>query len=174
MRILWMVLPVMVALLAAGATVAIVGLFLPKSHRATRSAHFAATPEAVWAVISDLAGHASWRPGVRSMTKQPDRDGRPVWLEEGGMRPMLMEVSELEPMRRMVTTIRNTDLPYGGSWTYELTPEGEGTLVRITEKGEIYNPAFRYLSLFFNMTGTIEGYLRSLGKKLGEEAVIAA
>jgi hypothetical protein len=85
---------------------------------------------------------------------------------------MILQVLEFEPPRRLVTRIANTDLPFGGQWTYELTPDGGGTRVRITEDGEIHNPAFRYMSRVFGQWATVEAYLRALGTKMGERATI--
>jgi hypothetical protein len=48
-----------------------------------------------------------------------------------------------------------------------VTPSGSGTLVRITEHGEVYNPLFRVLSRFvFGHTSTMEQFLRNLERKL--------
>jgi len=70
----------------------------------------------------------------------------------------------------MRTRIADTELAFGGSWTYELarTPTG-GTSLSITEDGEVYNPIFRFMSkFFFSPVATIEKVQRSLAKKLGE------
>jgi hypothetical protein len=39
--------------------------------------------------------------------------------------------------------------------------------VRITEDGEVYNPAFRFMSQFMDQSATIRAYLRALAAKLG-------
>jgi hypothetical protein len=62
-----------------------------------------------------------------------------------------------------VARIADTDLPFGGTWTYELKPEGAGTRVTITERGEVYNPIFRFMSRFvLSQTATMEKYLAAL------------
>jgi hypothetical protein len=66
----------------------------------------------------------------------------------------------------MVTRIRDTDLGYSGQWTYSFTPENGGTLVTITEDGEVSNVLFRFMSRYiFGHTATIDGYLESLAKR---------
>ena len=56
-----------------------------------------------------------------------------------------------------------------GTWTFDLNPTPEGTTLRITEDGEVYNVIFRALSHFvFGQTGTIETYLTDLGKRFKE------
>ncbi len=76
------------------------------------------------------------------------------------------------PAQRMVTRIRDTDLGYSGQWTYSFTPENGGTRVTIREDGEVSNVLFRFMSRYvFGQTSTIDGYLTSLAKHFGEEAV---
>jgi hypothetical protein len=51
--------------------------------------------------------------------------------------------------------------------------EGDGAALRVTEDGEVYNVIFRFMSRFvFGQTGTIERYLKDLGKKFGEQVEI--
>jgi hypothetical protein len=75
----------------------------------------------------------------------------------------------------MVARIANPKLPYGGSWTYEVSAAADGgTMLRITEQGEVYNPIFRFVSRFFlSNTKTMEIYLNALGKKFGETVQIS-
>ena len=64
-------------------------------------------------------------------------------------------------------------MPFGGTWTYELTPTAGGTSLRITEDGEVYNPVFRFMSRFvFTHHATIDTYLTDMGKRLGAVPVI--
>ena len=74
-----------------------------------------------------------------------------------------MEVSGEEPPRRLVTRIADEDLPFGGTWTYRLEPDGGGTRVTITEDGEVYNPVFRFVSRFvMGHDATLRTYLDDL------------
>jgi hypothetical protein len=86
--------------LAAGAGfTAAVGAMMPRTHTATRSAHYGVAPEAVWALISDFPGHLSWRPGLRATRRLEDRDGHPVWNQVGAWgpgAPREFEILELE------------------------------------------------------------------------------
>jgi hypothetical protein len=76
---------------------------------------------------------------------------------------------EITPPRKLVSRIADPKLPFGGTWTFEITPTAEGSTLRITENGFVTNPVFRFLSRFvFGHTGTIESYLKSLAKKFGE------
>lgn len=83
------------------------------------------------------------------------------------------EVMESVAPRLFKRRIATEKLPYGGSWSILLQPSGEGTTVRITENGEVYHPAFRFVSRFvMGHNRTVDGYLRALGKATGEEVQI--
>jgi hypothetical protein len=65
--------------------------------------------------------------------------------------------------------------PFGGTWTFEIAPAGNGSELRITEDGEVYNVIFRFMSRFvFGYAGSIEGFFRDLGKKFGEQPQMEA
>lgn len=129
--------------------------------------------EAVWAVITDFEGQVSWRPRLHKVERLPDRDGRPVSREIDSWGNILpIEVVQFEPPRRMVGRIADDSLPFGGTWTYEVTPHDGGSRVRITEDGEIRSAMFRYVARAGGYTGTIENHPAALGKRLGENAPI--
>jgi hypothetical protein len=66
--------------------------------------------------------------------------------------------------------IASDDLPFGGTWTYEIAAADGGATLRITEDGLVKNAFFRFMSRFiFGHTATMEQYLKDLGKKFGEE-----
>jgi uncharacterized protein YndB with AHSA1/START domain len=95
--------------------------------------------------------------------------GRPRrrWKESGSNGDITFELEETVPPSRLRTRIADPSLPFGGTWTYEVTPSGSGTRVRITEHGEVYNPVFRVLSRFvFGHTATLEEFLGNLERKL--------
>jgi len=171
----WMLIlaPFLVGFVGIIATVGIGGMLLPKSHTATRSLRLDQPPEAVWAVITDFERHPSWRPGLKNVERLPDSGGHPVWKEvDKRGQAMPIEIVEWQPPRRMVGRIADPKLPFGGTWTYEVAPDGTGSRVRITEDGEIYNPAFRYISRIIGQAATIEKFLRALAKQSGSDAAI--
>ena len=119
------------------ATVAIaataIGAMLPKAHTASRSVAINRTP-------ADLFAH------IRKRTASEKE---------------YVLVSEEAP-RRIVTRVVD-GMPYGGTWTIDLEPDGSGTRVTVVERGEVYNPLFRFLSRFvFGHTATIDRYLKEL------------
>ncbi len=166
MRWIVVVLAVLAVLVAV---VALIGSRLPKSHRALVERTFAVAPESIWRTITDVDAFPSWREGVKRVQRLPDRDGRPVWIEEGGFGKLTLAVERFEPPRLLVGRIADPGLPFGGTWTYEITPVSDGSRLRITEDGEVYNPMFRFMSKFiFGYEGTIQSYMASLGKRLAQ------
>jgi uncharacterized protein YndB with AHSA1/START domain len=151
--------------------VVIVGAMLPKGHVAARRARFSAPPDRVFAIISDVGGTAAWRKDISRIELLPSDDGKVMFREHGGHDAITYRVEALDPPRRMQVRIADTSLPFGGTWTYELAPRegGTATELTITERGEVYNPVFRFMSRFvFSQHATIDAYLRALGTRLGE------
>lgn len=171
------------SLVAIVALVAIVGALLPKGHVATRAARYRETPEVVWRAITGYEEFPKWRPGVQSVTRLPDANGRAAWSEKIGVgwnaQEIPYEIMESTPPARgvpgkLVARIADPKLPYGGGWTYEVAAADGGTELRITERGEVYNPIFRFVSRFIiGHTKSLEDYLNALGKKFGETAKIS-
>lgn len=152
------------------AIVALIGMLLPRKHVASRTARFRQSPQALWAIVRDLAGAAAWWPGVKKAERLSDMNGHEVvcqTLKDGT--PLKLEVVENDPPRRLVTRIANDKLPFGGTWTYEIEPDGDGAKLTITENGEVFNPIFRFVGRFIiGYSGTIDSYFQALGAKCGE------
>jgi hypothetical protein len=150
------------------ALIALVGWLLPVEHVASRSVVVRGAPDEVWSTITDVEGFPSWRGDVTSAQPLPDENGHRRWEERGTNGTIVYEAVEFEPPRRLVSRIASTGLAFGGSWTYELTPADGGTEVSITERGEVYNPIFRFLSRFvFGHTATMDSFLKDLERKQG-------
>lgn len=161
------VLIVIVALAAVVALAALVGSRLPRDHSATRSSSFTARPESVWAAITDVDAFPSWRSDVRQVQRLADRNGQKMWIEEGSSGKITFAVERAEAPRLLVLRIADPDLPFGGAWIYDVAPAPGGSTLTITEKGEIYNPLFRFMArFFFGYEATIKSYLAALEKKL--------
>jgi hypothetical protein len=161
----WIII-VVVTIAALVALAAIIGTRLPRSHHASGERMLPAPPETIWAAITEVDAFPSWRSDVKKVQRLPDRDGRRVWLEEGSSGTMTFVAERSEPPRLLVARIADPDLPFGGSWTYEISPAGAGSHLKITEDGEIYNPLFRFVARFIlGYEGTIKSYLAALDKK---------
>jgi uncharacterized protein YndB with AHSA1/START domain len=167
---------VLIAVGAFGALIVlmlIVGLLLPKGHVVARTVRFKRSPAEVWRLITAFADQPDWRSELSKVERMPDRDGREVWNElrsDGWGMPL--QTTELVPEQRLVRTIADPKLPFGGTWTYELSPRDDGCELTITERGEVYNPFFRVFSRFADMRASIDAYLKALGRKFGEEVTL--
>jgi uncharacterized protein YndB with AHSA1/START domain len=153
------------------AIVAIVGALLPRDHVVTLTARIPASPEAVWAVMTDPAKFPTWRGDVTKVELLAPAASGPSWREHSRHGAITMVVDLAEPPRKMIGRIADEGLPYGGKWIYEITPDGDSTSrVTITEAGSVYNPVFRFVSRFImGHTASIDAYIRALGRHFGAE-----
>lgn len=162
---------VVAGVVALVALVALIGSRLPKTHAATREAQLPAPPDAVWQAITEVEAFPAWRTDVSRVERLTDRAGKKTWVEHGGNGRITFTVDRAEPPRLLVSRIADPDLPFGGTWTYEIAPVPGGSTLRITENGEIYNPFFRFMARFvFGYEGTMAAYLAALQKKFAAAA----
>lgn len=154
------------ALLATGA-------MLPEKHVVSRSLTVNRPISEVWQVLTDHAEEPKWRPDVESVARVADRNGHPVWEEKyRNGDTMLIETTLVNAPQRMERKIVDQSA-FGGGWVYELSSSGDGkaTTIRITENGEVYNPAFRFIGRFIiGLEATVEKYLTDLATKFGTKA----
>ncbi len=157
-------------LVALVAMVALVGALLPREHVAARRVRLPRPPAEVFGVIVDVARATEWRTDIERIEPLEPLGGRRRFREVGGQGAITFEVMEEMAPSRLVTRIADEGLPFGGSWTYELEPGGEGTLITITERGLVKNVIFRALSRYvFTHHRTLEQYLRALGRRFGAD-----
>ena len=162
--------------LAAVAAIAIlavlvvaIGFALPERHRAVVRAHYAQPADLVHHAIVDVAAAPRWRSGVDSvqiLVQEPL-----TWREYGDWGTLTMEMVEASPSR-IVTRIADTSQGFGGTWTFEVTPDVRGTTLTITEDGEVYHPILRFMSKFiFGYYAGLETYAVDLGRKFGKDVL---
>lgn len=146
-----------------------IGYLLPKGHVAARAISLRRQPADVFALISDFKDEPSWRSDVQQVEMLPERDGHTRFIEKSKNGTMPFEVEESAPPLRMVTRIDGKNLPFGGRWICEISPTADGCRLNITERGEVYNPVFRFVSRFIlGYTGTLDQYLTSVAKNLAK------
>lgn len=135
---------IVISLIAVVGVIGMIGFFLPVGHEASRSAEINAPPERVFALLADVDRYQLWWSGatVRS------------------------EVVERVPPSKIVTRVVG-ETQFGGTWTIDIAPSGDGSLVTITERGEVYNVVFRALSKYvFGHTSTMDACLTAAQKRL--------
>jgi uncharacterized protein YndB with AHSA1/START domain len=164
-------LVVLAAVVGVVLLVTVAGMLLPKEHTARSHAAINAPPDSIWRALTDVEAFPSWRGDVSRVELLSAPNGRKTWREIGKHGAITFEEVVAEPPRRLVGRIADPSLPFGGSWTYDVTPDGKGSRVTITEDGVVHNPVFRFMSRFvFGHHATQEAYLRALGRKFGHEA----
>jgi hypothetical protein len=150
----------------------VAGLLLPRTHRATSTIQIGKPPAEVWSAVRDLGKVPEFWPDIKTSVRQPDRDGHEVWLQtmrNGFALPLVIE--EDNPPTRMVTRIAiEGKAPFGGSWIYEVAASGAGTIVTLTEDGFVDNPFFRVVSKMMGYHATLDGYLKALARRFGEQS----
>ena len=168
MALKW-VLGVLFALIGIVAIIWVCGMFLPRDHMASRIGHYQVPPEKVWAALTDIDAMPSWRIGLKSVTRLPDKNGLPVHTEDTSAGKMTFETTLMDPPRRLVRGMGSDKLPFGGTWTFDIAAAPDGSTLRITENGYVTNPIFRFVARFLiGYTSEMNKYLTGLAQHFGE------
>ncbi len=161
-----------IVLVVGGGLVAIVGFIgalMPEEDVAVAQIFVPHPPEAVWLVITNYGQLSSWNPQyVRSELLPPATNGRPRWravVAQGYT--VTFEQTEADPPKRLVNTIVDQNLPFGGTITFSLTPLDQGTALTLTSRGEIRNPFVRFFAFFvFKHKPLVERAVASLKSRV--------
>lgn len=151
-----------------------IGAVLPRDHVATGSVVVQGSPTVVWQTIRHVAAAPSWRPSVTKVEVIDQQNGVATrWTEHGPDGALTMIVDEEASPHRVVTRIDDAGLPFGGTWTIELTEESGDTRARVTERGFIKLPPVRVLAkLFMDPNATLRRYLKDLAAKHGGSGAV--
>lgn len=161
MKYLLIVLAVFALLVIA---IVVIGAMLPKRHTATRMAFLKATPEQVFALIS---GPQDWRTDLQEYKFFEEKGHRMIRETDKHGQTIIYEIVKSQPPTLLKRTIADKNLPFGGSWTWNVRPSSDGSIVAIIEDGEVYNPIFRFVSRFvMGHTRTMDNYLAMLSSAL--------
>lgn len=164
----WLVRIVLLVVLVIAAVYG-VGWLLPVAHVASRSTLLGAPPQQVYDTIAEVGNYSQWWSEISRVEMLPSEGGRTRFRQHSGAGPITMQVEEASPPSRFVTRIADPDQPFGGTWTFEIVANAANkTLVTITERGEVYDPLYRFMSKFvFGHTSTLDSCLAALTKKFG-------
>jgi len=122
------------------------GMMMARSRQTTRSIWLKASRKSVWGVLTNFASQADWRREIKHI-ERVERGGEVLWREHLHFGPPLTLLAvELERFHKLERKIVDSNLPFQGSWLYELSDEKSGTRVRVTESIEVSNPALRFLN----------------------------
>lgn len=154
--------------------ITVIGAFLPREHRSVRRAEFHQDQEAIWNTLADFTLLPAWMPGVGRTARVERSGGNPAWTLTTDDGEMTIEIVEQDRPQRLVTRIVDSGGPFGGTWTYDITPVEGATRVTITEDGWISNPMYRFLARYvFRTTRSLDAALRGLGDYFGETVLPA-
>jgi uncharacterized protein YndB with AHSA1/START domain len=163
----WLLLVLGVAV-AVVCVIAAIGFTLPVEHVVSRVAHLSAPPDTVWRLITDVQDYPSWRKSI-DRVEQVAGTSRLTWREISGRDRMTYEATKMDAPSHFVSRITDTDLGFGGSWDYQIAPDGKGTKITITENGTVSNPIFRFVSQYLmGQTATLDKYLSALAARTGD------
>lgn len=163
MRWVWYVL---VGVVALAMLAVIVGLTRPRGHVATTRAEYAKAPTEVWAVIADFQHWHEWNPEIQSVEPLPERNGHPAVNVKSSWGTAATEFTVWDPPSKLRSDMNAGS--FSGSWTYELAPTATGgTLLTVTEAGEVGNPLYRTMMLFHDNYETMTSFHHALAKRLG-------
>jgi uncharacterized protein YndB with AHSA1/START domain len=145
---------------------ALVGLTRPREHVARTRAEYAKPPAEVWRVISDFDRWPDWNPEITAVQPLPEKNGHRVVNVKSSWGDAPTEFTVWEPPSKLRSDMNAGS--FSGSWTYELAPIANGgTLLTVTEQGEVGNPLFRTMMLFHDNYETMTSYHHALAKRLG-------
>ncbi|HEV2643546.1 MAG TPA: SRPBCC domain-containing protein [Candidatus Elarobacter sp.] len=160
------------AFVALLVVVVAIGAVLPQGHVASRTIELSHPPAVVWRTITDVAHYPSWRAGITAVDVLPAGAGASLaWREHSRNGSLGFDAPEVVAPTRFVTRMTDRDIPFGGGWTFQLAPSATGTSLTITERGEVYNPFFRFVSRFvIGHYRSIDTYLADLTRELDRSA----
>jgi uncharacterized protein YndB with AHSA1/START domain len=153
-------------LVLAGVAVYADGARMPYNHSVSVTGVVAAPQEKVFALITNVAHGADWRPGVKSVSTLTPDNGRDHWVEhlKHGQYMTFLATRTEAPTRREVT-LDDPRASYGGTWTYQLSPgpSPNTTTLQITETGFIKPPFYRFvMNRVMGPTYNLDQYMKDI------------
>jgi hypothetical protein len=145
------------------------GATMPIDHSVSVSGEVAAPPAKVFALITDIAAGASWRPEVKSVAVLPKDNTRDAWIEDLGsgekMKFLALTTVPPDATGHALRKVETKDPSYGGTWTYDLSPgvSPDTTTLKITEDGYINPPIYRFMMKYvFGPTKNLDDYMKHI------------
>jgi len=160
----------LVALLVLAALVLyLAGSRMPREHRSLVSVSLRASRSAVWTAITDYPAMPAWWPAVKAVRFERLPDGTELtWNKDGHGQEIPFRTGESRANEKLVRVLAKADLPYGGTWTFDLTDApGGGTRLTLTEDGFVNPAIFRAIATWFiGLDATQQDFIAHLEKHL--------
>ncbi|HWN69118.1 MAG TPA: SRPBCC family protein [Haliangium sp.] len=166
----WILWAITLSMLLLGAVV-IAGGLVSREHEIARTVELAAPPGDVFSAIADLEAMPAWRPEVVRVERAAGEADAPTYREYAVRGVVTWAVLESRPPARLEVRLAGAGPGFDGTWTFDLASTPGGTRLTLTERGEIDNPVFRFLSRFVVGYGKgMDDYLEALVRRLGPAA----
>ncbi|MBL9031097.1 MAG: SRPBCC family protein [Phycisphaerae bacterium] len=145
------------------------GALLPRDHVATGSVVVPRSPADAYRHVRDFARLPSWRPSVSKVEiAEGPADAPTRWTEHAKGGPLRLHMVRETPDASIEIRIDDKGQPFGGTWTIEFSPEGQGARIRVTERGFVKLPPFRLVAKFvIGHRAALVAYLKDLSGALG-------
>jgi uncharacterized protein YndB with AHSA1/START domain len=155
-------------LILAGLVLYFIGRALPERHTSRVTVVLPAARTAVWAVITDYAKMPGWWPAVKGVRLETRPNGEVwAWNKDAHDQEIAFRTREEKAPARLVREIMGEDLPFGGTWTFELAEEDGQTRLTLTEDGFIKPPFFRVVAQYFiGLDATMKDFAAHLEKRV--------
>ena len=147
----------------------VAGSRMPREHRTQMSTVVRANRAVVWAALTDYSSMPAWWPAVKSIRMEKLADGTELtWNTDSHGQEIPFRTVESRTNEKLVRAIAKEDLPFGGTWTYELADEpAGGTRITLTENGVIKPPIFRAMARWlFGLETTMKDFLAHFEKRI--------
>jgi uncharacterized protein YndB with AHSA1/START domain len=146
---------------------------IPAHQTHVRTITLKQTPEAVFALLTDLPSFPKWNRNTEKVEMLPPVDGKEATRQtfKGNM-TMTIITSESTPPKHLIRSLGDIGGPFEGSWTYEITPTADGSQVVLTEQATMNNALFRLMARLFGPTKYLDEHLEDMAKHFGETAVV--
>jgi len=149
------------------------GLSLPAHQTHTRTTTLKQTPEAIFALLTDLPNFPKWNKDMVKIEMLPPIDGKEATRQTfNGNMAMTIITSESIPPKHLVRSMGDNNGPFEGSWTYDISPKADGSQIILTEQSTMNSPLFRLMVRVFGPTKYMDEHLQGMAKYFGETAVI--
>ena len=164
---------IILVLIVAAVAAYLYALSIPAHQTHTRTTTLKQTPEAVFALLTDLPNFPTWNRNMMKIEMLPPVDGKEATRQtfKGNMQ-MTIITSESTPPKHLVRSMGDNSGPIEGSWTYEISPTADGSQMVLTEQMTMNNVFFRLMAKLFGPTKHMDEHLEGMAKHFGEVAVI--
>lgn len=149
-----------------GIVIVVMGMLAPKDHQLSLSQDYPVPASTLYQLVRNYEAYPGWRTGIKSM----QRDGELRYIEESRHGKIPYRIIEDQPDTRIVSRIDDPDLPFSGTWTFEISGNHGSSQLRITEAGSVPNPLMRFFATYvFSHEKTMRTYLDDVERKFKQK-----